>query len=178
MPIPTGTHTLDQGDGTLIVKTGKGGAASKAGHNLTMEVTRWDATVQAGEDGPRAMALTADGHSFRVVEGTGGAWTLGEEEMDAIVQTIAEEVLTNPAIEFRSTGIENGTGDTLSVEGDLELAGRRHPVSFDVTVTGEGRLTGHAVVTQSDWGIKPYTALFGTLKVSDEVEVLIDAKLT
>ena len=38
------------------------------------------------------------------------------------------------------------------------------------------RLTGTAVVTQSDWGMKPYSALFGTLKVADEVEVAVDTR--
>ena len=31
------------------------------------------------------------------------------------------------------------------------------------------------MVKQTDWGIKPYSALFGALKVADEVEVAIDA---
>ena len=39
----------------------------------------------------------------------------------------------------------------------------------------EGRLAGSATLKQSDWGIKPYSALFGTLKVADEVTVSIDA---
>ena len=36
---------------------------------------------------------------------------------------------------------------------------------------------GTAVVTQTAWGIAPYSALFGTLKVTDEVEVAIEAVL-
>ena len=28
-----------------------------------------------------------------------------------------------------------------------------------------------AIVKQSDWGIKPYSALFGALKVADEVQL-------
>ena len=40
-----------------------------------------------------------------------------------------------------------------------------------------GRLTGTAALTQSDWGIKPYSALFGTLKVQDEITVEVDAEL-
>jgi hypothetical protein len=32
-------------------------------------------------------------------------------------------------------------------------------------------------VRQSDWGIKPYSALFGALKVRDEVEVSLDGTL-
>ncbi len=35
-------------------------------------------------------------------------------------------------------------------------------------------LSGTAVVTQSDWGMKPYSALFGALKVKDEVEVVLE----
>ena len=33
------------------------------------------------------------------------------------------------------------------------------------------------MVKQTEWGMKPYTALFGTLKVADEVRVEIDAGL-
>jgi hypothetical protein len=32
-------------------------------------------------------------------------------------------------------------------------------------------------VTQSDWGMKPYTGLFGALKVVDDVEVSLEATL-
>jgi hypothetical protein len=32
-------------------------------------------------------------------------------------------------------------------------------------------------VQQTDWSIKPYSALFGTLKVADEVTVSIDARI-
>ena len=38
-------------------------------------------------------------------------------------------------------------------------------------------MTGSAVVTQTEWGMKPYSALFGALKVADEVRVEIDARL-
>jgi hypothetical protein len=31
-------------------------------------------------------------------------------------------------------------------------------------------------VTQSEWGMKPYSALFGTLKVADDVEVAVEAR--
>ncbi len=38
-------------------------------------------------------------------------------------------------------------------------------------------MTGTAVVKQTEWGMKPYSALFGALKVADEVRVEIDAAL-
>ncbi len=39
----------------------------------------------------------------------------------------------------------------------------------------DGRLTGDATVKQSSFGIKPYSALFGALKVADDVRVAIEA---
>jgi hypothetical protein len=38
-------------------------------------------------------------------------------------------------------------------------------------------VTGAAVVRQTEWGIKPYSALFGALKVADEVHVEVDVAL-
>jgi polyisoprenoid-binding protein YceI len=63
------------------------------------------------------------------------------------------------------------------VEGELTLAGSTGPLAFDLAVSDDGRLTGAAVVRQSEWGMKPYSALFGALKVADDVRVEIDAAL-
>ena len=46
-----------------------------------------------------------------------------------------------------------------------------------MAVTGDDALSATAVVTQSNWGMKPYSTLFGALKVVDEVEVAIDVHL-
>ena len=62
-------------------------------------------------------------------------------------------------------------------EGELTLAGTTRPLAFDLDVGDDGRLRAVAVVKQSDWGMKPYSALFGALKVADEVRVEIDAGL-
>ena len=50
---------------------------------------------------------------------------------------------------------------------------RRHgrPLAVDVTAGDDGALSAVAVVKQSEWGLAPYSALFGTLKVADEVRV-------
>jgi YceI-like domain len=173
MPIGTGKHTLGPDSGVLMIQTRKRGAAAKAGHNLLIGVTSWAATLDVGEDD--GITLTVDPRSLVVIEGTGGMMELGDEEKDAIEQTIGQEVLTDGAIEFRSTRVAVD-GDSVSVEGELELVGTRHPVAFELS-TEDGRLTGSATVKQTAWGIEPYTALFGTLKVADDVEVSINAVL-
>jgi len=165
--------TLGPQDGTLTVKTGRKGAASKAGHDLTIEVARWEATLELG-DSP-SMSLTADSRSFKVLQGTGGVKSLDEDDKANIQKTIDDEVLKGSAIQFRSTGVAVD-GERLIVNGELELAGKRQPIAFDLLHTG-GRLAGSAVVHQPTWGMKPYSALFGTLKVADEVTVSIDARV-
>jgi hypothetical protein len=163
---------LGPDNGTLIVCTGKGGAASKAGHNLRMEVTEWSATLDLGEQ--PSLALSADPRSFRVVEGSGGVMPLGDEEKAAIPQTIDEEVLKGTPIEFRSTELAVD-GDRIGVKGQLTLFGSERPVTFTVDLGAGGHVEASARIKHSDWGVKPYSALFGTLKVADEVEVAVDA---
>ena len=84
-------------------------------------------------------------------------------------------MLQGSTIAFESSSVK-ADGDRLEVSGDLELGGRRAPIVFELTLAG-GRITGTATVKQTDWGIKPYSALFGTLKVLDEVQVGIDGSL-
>jgi polyisoprenoid-binding protein YceI len=178
MAIAPGHYTLGPDDATLTVRTGKAGAASKAGHNLRIEVTSWRATLDVAEDPAQtAMALTADARSLRVREGTGGMQALDDDDRKNIEQTIDDEVLEGSAIEFSSRRVERGANGTLSVEGDLALAGTRRPVAFDLTAGDDGRLSASARIKQTDWGIKPYSALFGTLKVVDEVDVEIEGTL-
>ena len=178
MAIQPGTYELGPQDGTLTVRTGKGGAASKAGHNLRIEVERWGATATFAEDlAQSVLELTADSTSFTVLEGTGGVKSLDEGDKTGIAQTINQEVLKGTPISFRSTAVRPDGDAQLHVTGDLELANGVNLIAFDITVSDDGRLTGTATVKQTEWGMKPYSALFGTLKVTDEVGVEIDAKL-
>src|SRR4051794_31002323 len=159
-------------NGTLTVKTRKGGAASKAGHNLRMEVGRWSATLDL--DGAPSLELSADSSSLRVIEATGGVMPFGDDEKKAVPQTIDEEVLQRTPIEFHSTRVER-TGEQVHVDGELQLMGARRPLTFELTMGPEGHVAGSARIKQTEWGMKPYSALFGTLKVADEVEVAVDA---
>jgi polyisoprenoid-binding protein YceI len=165
-------HTLGPEDGILVVRTSRTGAVAKAGHDLVIHVTEWSAALDT--DAP-SLTLDVDATSLRVREGTGGIKPLDEDDHANIETTIDDEVLLRRDIIFRSTRVEPADGG-LKVEGDLTLVGQTRPIAFDLTLAG-GRVTGTAVVKQTAWGMKPYTALFGALKVADDVRVEIDAKL-
>jgi Fe-Mn family superoxide dismutase len=176
VPFPSGTFRLGPRNGTLSVRTGRIGAAAKAGHDLLLQVTVWEATLEAGDDGVE-IALDADSRSLRVREGTGGMQELFDEDNANIEQTIDDEVLQGRTIAFRSSAVEAGADGRLDVRGDLTLGDATHPITFALALDGNGRLRGRAVVKQSDWGMTPYSALFGALQVADEVTVELDAGL-
>jgi superoxide dismutase, Fe-Mn family len=177
MSFPPGRYELGPEHGTLSVRTGRTGAAAKAGHDLLLEVSAWQAAVEVGED-PAATSIALDvaGDSLRVREGTGGMQPLGRDDRANIEQTIDDEVLKGHPILFRSTQV-TAAGGGLSVQGDLTLLGETRPVAFDLVVGADGTFSASTVVRQSEWGMTPYSALFGALKVADEVEVAIDAGL-
>ncbi len=133
----------------LTIHTKRGGAAAKAGHDLTILVERWNASYEDDE-----LVFEADSRSLRVIEGSGGITSLGDEEKAAISQTIDEEVLKGTPITYRG--------------GELTLNGVTRPIAYSFDGT-EGR----AEIKQTDFKIKPYSALFGTLKVADVVEVKV-----
>jgi polyisoprenoid-binding protein YceI len=177
MPIAAGLHRYGPDNAELTVRTSRTGAAARAGHDLVLAVTAWEATLEVHRDpGVATLRLDADATSLRVRSGTGGVQALGDDEKASIAASIDDDVLRRRDIAFRSTSaVLTGGGDRVSVEGELELVGLTRPLGFELAIDEAGRLTGTAVVRQSDWSIKPYSILFGALKVADEVEVVIDA---
>jgi hypothetical protein len=164
------------GNARLTIRTGRSGAAAKAGHDLLIEVTSWAATLDFDAD--PALTLEADSRSLRVLQGTGGAKPLSDGDKANIAKTIDGEVLKGCGIAFRSTGLDRSPdGRSWRVRGELELGRTARRAEFDLAVDAENRLTGTATVKQTDFGIKPYRALLGALRVADDVRVEIDAKL-
>ena len=180
MSIPAGKYTLGPEQATLMVRTGKGGAAAKAGHNLSIEVTSWSAELDVADDPAQSsLTLNADARSLKVVDGTGGIQALGEDDKAGITKTIDEDVLKggiDPSFGPASV-TPSPNGGPIAVSGELELLGRSAPLSFELQADDDGHITGTATLKQTDHGIKPYSALFGTLKVLDEVDIAVDGAL-
>jgi polyisoprenoid-binding protein YceI len=173
MAIQAGTYKLGPDNASLHVETGRSGAAAKAGHDLIIDVQSWEATLEVGDNS--SLQLSADPTSLHVREGKGGLQALGDDDKADIRKTIDKDVLKQKAIAFSSSSVED-TGGGLKVSGDLEMGGQTNAITFDLTESG-GTLSGETTVKQTDWKIKPYSALFGALKVNDEVKVVVEAKL-
>jgi polyisoprenoid-binding protein YceI len=177
VPIAMGTHRLGPDNASLQVRTFREGIASKAGHDLVIEVTRWEATVTVAGDPPQsAVELSADPRSLQVREGVRGVKPLTDKDRAEIRRNIEEKVLGDQPISFRSDAVEVA-GDGLSARGDLTMAGASRPVGARLALAPDGHVTGTIPLTQSEWGIKPYRGLMGALKVRDSLEVVLDGQL-
>ncbi len=178
MTIAQGSHAIDQSAGTLQVKTYREGVAARVGHDLVIDVTKWDATVEVGADGAiTAIALRADPRSLHVREGVRGLKPLGDGDRADIRRTIDEKILLGRAIELRTTGCEAPAGAPTRVRGELTIAGATRPIAFELAAGEDGRVSATVRVVQSEWGIKPYRGLMGALKVRDDIEIVVDATL-
>lgn len=178
----TGNFRLGPDTGRVVLKTGRAGLAAKAGHDLTIEVTRWSARIEipAEEDGGvTAATVTAelDLGSLEVREGTGGVKPLTDGDRRDIKKTMGG-ILGAAAASFTSARIIRSGASGGAIEGTLSLNGREHSARLQVTEPGPGRYRGTATVLQSAFGIKPYAGFFGALKLRDEVVVEFEVDLT
>ena len=176
MNVSPGTYQLGPSDGSVRVMTGRQGLASKVGHDLTLEAANWNATLTVDDDPSHSeVNATIEPRSLAVTAATGGAKPVSEKDKKEITKNIVG-LLGNGSITFTSTSVEVQDSSVKAV-GELSIAGQSRPVTLDLTATSDGRLTGHMTVAQSDFGIKPYSAMMGALKVKDEVEINLDVAL-
>lgn len=175
MAVREGTYELGPDDGRLLIRTGRSGLGRRAGHDLTIEATRWTAAAEVREPlDASSVEVTVDVDALEVREGAGGVKPLTGEDRAEIEKNLRKvlDVRRYPHITFVSTRI---AGDE-EIEGDLTIMGRVKPVRIRAALDGD-RVRGGVTVTQSRWGIKPYSAFFGALRLADDVEIEFDLTL-
>jgi len=171
----SGTYEIGPSNASLTIRTTKAGLGAKLAHDLTLEAKTWSGSIifDDADLAASSVEVTVAATSLAVTDFSGGVKPLSDGDRKEIARNINEKALqTNKYsdITFRSTAI-SGQADTFTVTGDLTITGTTRPVSLAVTVGAGGLVTVLATVTQTQFGIKPYSAMLGTLKISDEVEV-------
>jgi hypothetical protein len=177
----TGNFRLGPDNGRVMLRTGRQGIAAKAGHDLTIEITRWSAQIDVpGEAAGGVTAATVSAEldlgSLEVREGTGGAKPLTDRDRGEIRKTMAGIIGTGTAT-FTSSRIVRVGSTGRAIEGTFTLNGQREPVRLQVSEPAPGRYRGTATVVQTALGIKPYVGFFGALKLKDEVGVEFEVNL-
>jgi polyisoprenoid-binding protein YceI len=183
MALTTGRYSLGPSDGVLLVMTGREGAAALMGHDLTLAATRWRATVTVDADEPSRSRLraTVEAGSLVVQDASGGPIGLTDSQREEIGDIVRAQVLRSnrhPAITFRSTSVD-GDGKRGSVTGNLTIGRRTRPATLELRVARSkiARVVATTSIRQSDYGIEPYAALRGALRVKDVVDVRVEVRL-
>ncbi len=178
MTLKSGTHAIGPGNGMLGIYTYVGGMGAKMGHDLIMEATRWSGSVNVDADDPAATSVqvTVDARSFEVVQASGGIKPFSDKDRDEIGKNTDKTLQTDkfPEITFQSTSV-SGDAPSLSLQGNLTIAGTTKPVTLEVEIDeggSEAVLTARTAIVQTDFGVKPYSKM-GALKVKDQIDLEI-----
>lgn len=167
--------SLDASSGELRILTGVAGPAAKTGHRLTIAMQSWQATVHWQGDEPQTAELIVDVDSLEVLKGEGGvAPFLGPEKgvarSNALKSLDAEKF---PQIRFTTDDITPTAGG-YRLSGAVEIHGKRRPQVVDLNVGEKGKswtMSAQVRLTQSEFGVKPFSLLMGAVKVADEVTI-------
>jgi polyisoprenoid-binding protein YceI len=176
------TYTIVAGESSFWVFVGKSGFLSALAHDHEIGVKSFTGRVVVPESGAGggSLELDIDAKSLVVLDKK-----VSEEDRKKIFNSMHQEVLESvqyPQMTFRSVSVSDlrQTGDNaynFKLNGDLTLHGvtKRIIVPVTVTVTPQRlRAVGKHTLKQTDYGIKPYSAAGGTIKVKNEIIVNFD----
>jgi polyisoprenoid-binding protein YceI len=163
---------LDASAAEITVFSFKEGLLSVIAHDLQIRVTRFELTM----DGAAAVHAVIDASSLRVmaavVDGAPREGTLSAGDKEKIEGNLRDDVLAvkkHPEIVFTSTKV-TPEGEGFEIAGDLTLHGHTRPIALHARAEG-ARLFAEITLHQPDFGIKPYSAMLGTLKIKPDVRV-------
>ncbi|MGD8317375.1 MAG: YceI family protein [Myxococcales bacterium] len=166
---------FDAYNSECLVFSFKEGLLAPIAHDLKLRVERFSIEV---DDATHEIKATFDPSSIQVVcarvDGRDDPSTLSKGDKKKIHDNVVKDVLhvrKNPEIRFESTHVVS-RGEGFAVEGTLHLHSKSRAVQTSIHADGD-RWVAEVQVHQPDFGIKPYSAALGTLKVKPDVLVRV-----
>lgn len=163
------TYSLNSSESQVLVK------GTSTVHDWESNAEKFTVSLTVAEsDEP---LLNVQALSFEV---EAGSIKSGKRIMDGKTRD-ALKSKKHPKITFVFSEISDLTKDSITVKGDLTIAGVTKPAEITAGYTFSGNtltITGSHQLLMSNFGIKPPTAMMGSLKTGDEVTVEFDLNLT
>jgi polyisoprenoid-binding protein YceI len=149
-------------------------------HDLILSPSQWSGTINIDADNPAASSatLSIDARSIEIVEAVGGMKSLSDKDRKDIGKNIDDKVLQtgkHPALTFESTSV-SGAEPNFNVAGNMTITGNTRPVNVALTVNGTD-VTATTTISQKDFGIKPFSAMLGAIKLRDDVDFELHVSL-
>ncbi len=163
--------------GECEVYTTREGALAAVGHDLVLELPGFEVEYDAASG---ALTASLDPKKLRVR----GAMLAGREDRQSpdpkdrrtIERHVADDILEirrHPSIRFEGKAVLAGAD--WEVTGKLTLHGTTRPLSFTAHPKGT-RLEAELVLSQLDFGIKPFRAFLGALRVTPAVRLRLSVQ--
>lgn len=164
---------VDASAAECLVFTEKQGLLSPVAHDLKIRLTKfelaWDGETLTAHFDPRRLRVVN-----ALKRGRENPGALGDDDVAKIEQSIVSDVLhaqRYPTIGFRSTEVV-AEDEGFRITGDLTLHGVTRRISPKVSLRGD-RWVAQVSIHQPDYGIEPFSAMLGTLKVKPKVRVRV-----
>ncbi len=153
---------------------------AKLAHDLVLTANEWSGTLNVDADNPAASsaALSIDARSIDIVEASGGMKGLSDKDRKDIGKNIDDKVLQTSKfseLTFQSTSV-SGAEPNFNVAGNMTIVGNTRPVNVTLAVSGTD-VTAKTTISQKDFGIKPFSAMLGAIKLRDDVEFELHVSL-
>jgi hypothetical protein len=167
--------SYDSSTAECCVFTFKEGLLSPVAHDLRLRVTRFELEVGA------AVTATFDATSLVVdapmKDGRENPGALTAADKAKIASQIRDDVLhasRHPQITFRSRALTPRPDGGYDLQGELTLHGVTRSLAAQTRLV-DGRQQLELTLHQPDYGITPYRAMLGTLKIQPDVVVRLIA---
>ncbi len=164
-------------EGTIHVFTYKEGMLARLAHDLRLSVVKWHLEVEGrnvrGSFDPRSLEVDGVVKGQRV-----DTKVLSQKDLADIRENIERHVLKpSQHREIRYEGrLVAAKAGKLTIRGKLTLVGRTGPLELTLQKSGD-RWIGEATILQTRWGITPFKAALGSIKIKNDVTVKVDLPL-
>jgi polyisoprenoid-binding protein YceI len=174
------SYSIDSQQSKIEIQVAKDGFLKAFGHDHLVSATRYSGEVQfdSAKVEESSVVFTVETTAMKVIDP-------GESEKDrndVQATMLGKDVLDStqyPQIKFSSSSVKSKPGSNgnldLQIEGTLLLHGTTKllTVPVQLRVGGDGALIADAEVSllQSDFGIAPYKAVGGTVRVKDKLKL-------
>ena len=170
---------FDASNAECLVFTFKEGLLSAVAHDLKIRVGTFVIEV---DETTRVIDARFDARSLRVVcamrdrvDAPDALTAANKREIEANIVRDVLDAQTFPEIRFASSAVMEQKA-VYAVKGTLTIKDRTRRITVKVREQ-DGTYVAEARVHQPDFGIEPYRALLGTLKVKPDVRVRVSVPL-